>query len=542
MQAVPPPSPRPTPPPPPPPPSREDRDRGAAAERAAPGGLPGGWTPRFRCPAGGGGGGGGGGGLGLGERAGRRRRPVRSRRAFSVPLGDSRAGSDCTRGPWPVAGDKLRRMHGQGPENWRAPCPGGGFGAGARLCVSVAPEIRMWILTLKLVLLGGAPGSGSERLAAPSVLTDPHSAQLGRPGARFGRRPKMSSPQEQGFRLLTEYTNGFMLSQVLFAACELGVFDLLSEAPEPLGSAAVAVRLGTSSHGTQLLLDTCVSLKLLQVETSRGKALYQNTELSSTYLVRASPKYQGNMLLYLARTTYLCWGHLAQAVRDGKNRYQEAFGVPSDELFTAIYRSEGERVQFMRGLQDVWSVSGRAVLQAFDLSPFRLICDVGGCSGALAKEYTALYPGCRVTVFDTPDVVRAAKEHFPFLEDDRIRFWEGDFFEDPLPEAELYILARVLHDWSDGRCARLLARIRRACKPGGAVLVIESLLDADGRGPLTTQLYSLNMLVQTEGRERTPAQYLALLGPAGFRDVQYRRTGGLYDAILGRTGLPAGCS
>uniref|UniRef100_A0A8C9J7Y3 Acetylserotonin O-methyltransferase n=1 Tax=Panthera tigris altaica TaxID=74533 RepID=A0A8C9J7Y3_PANTA len=257
----------------------------------------------------------------------------------------------------------------------------------------------------------------------------------------------MSSPQEQGFRLLTEYTNGFMLSQVLFAACELGVFDLLSEALEPLGSAAVAVRLGTSSHGTQLLLDTCVSLKLLQVETSRGKALYQNTELSSTYLVRASPKYQGNMLLYLARTTYLCWGHLAQAVRDGKNRYQEAFGVPSDELFTAIY----------------------------------------------------------------------------------------DFFEDPLPEAELYILARVLHDWSDGRCARLLARIRRACKPGGAVLVIESLLDADGRGPLTTQLYSLNMLVQTEGRERTPAQYLALLGPAGFRDVQYRRTGGLYDAILGRT-------
>lgn len=28
-------------------------------------------------------------------------------------------------------------------------------GAGARLCVSVAPEIRMWILTLKLVVLGG---------------------------------------------------------------------------------------------------------------------------------------------------------------------------------------------------------------------------------------------------------------------------------------------------------------------------------------------------------------------------------------------------
>lgn len=70
--------------------------------------------------------------------------------------------------------------------------------------------------------------------------------------------------------------------------------------------------------------------------------------------------------------------------------------------------------------------------------------------------------------------------------------------------------------------------------PGGGVLVIESLLDADGRGPLTTQLYSLNMLVQTEGRERTPAQYLGLLAAAGFQDFQCRRTGGIYDAILAR--------
>ncbi|XP_025713758.1 acetylserotonin O-methyltransferase isoform X2 [Callorhinus ursinus] len=297
----------------------------------------------------------------------------------------------------------------------------------------------------------------------------------------------MTSPEEQAYHLLTEYSNGFMVSQVLFAACELGVFDLLAEAPEPLGAAAVAARLGTSSCGTELLLDTCVSLKLLQVQTRRGKALYQNTELSSTYLVRASLKCQANMLRYLARTTYLCWGHVAQAVRDGKNQYQEAFGVPSDELFTAIYRSEGERLQVMRGLQDVWSISGRHVLAAFDLSPFPLICDIG-----------------------------------------------GDFFKDPLPEADLYILARVLHDWTDARCSHLLARIHRACKPGGGILVIESLLDADGRGPLTTQLYSLNMLVQTEGRERTPAQYLALLAPAGFQDFQCRRTGGIYDAILAR--------
>lgn len=42
----------------------------------------------------------------------------------------------------------------------------------------------------------------------------------------------------------------------------------------------------------------------------------------------------------------------------------------------------------------------------------------------------------------------------------------GDFFKDPLPEADLYILARVLHDWTDAKCCHLLQRLYRACRTG----------------------------------------------------------------------------
>lgn len=68
---------------------------------------------------------------------------------------------------------------------------------------------------------------------------------------------------------------------------------------------------------------------------------------------------------------------------------------------------------------------------------------------------------------------------------------------------------------------------------GGAVLLVEALLYEDGSGPLTVQLYSLNMLVQTEGRERTAAQYATLLTAAGFSNIQHRLTGKIYDAVLG---------
>ncbi|XP_005406573.1 PREDICTED: acetylserotonin O-methyltransferase [Chinchilla lanigera] len=378
----------------------------------------------------------------------------------------------------------------------------------------------------------------------------------------------MGSAEDRAYQALCDCAHGFMVSQVVFAACELGVFDVLAEAPGPLDVGAVVMRLGTSSHGTELLLDACVSLKLLTLETRSGKAFYSNTELASTYLSSPSPKSQRHMLLYMARTTYRCWGHLAEAVREGKNQYQKAFGVPSHDLFTAIYRSEGEQLQFMRGLQEVWSISGRSVMTAFDLSPFPLICDLGGerltlmselwrrasprllrvhavCplvggSGALAKECISVYPDAKVTVFDIPDVVRVAKTHFDFPEEGRISFQEGDFFQDRLPEADLYILARVLHDWADAKCLALLARIHRVCRPGGGVLVVESVLDEDRRGPRTTLLFSLNMLLQTEGRERTPGQYHTLLAAAGFGDFRLRRTGSVYDAMLARKLLPLG--
>lgn len=69
---------------------------------------------------------------------------------------------------------------------------------------------------------------------------------------------------------------------------------------------------------------------------------------------------------------------------------------------------------------------------------------------------------------------------------------------------------------------------------GGGVLLVETLLNEDKSGPLESQLYSLNMLVQTEGKERTSSEYSTLLAAAGFKEIRIKKTGKLYDAILGR--------
>uniref|UniRef100_A0A668AP92 Acetylserotonin O-methyltransferase n=1 Tax=Myripristis murdjan TaxID=586833 RepID=A0A668AP92_9TELE len=329
----------------------------------------------------------------------------------------------------------------------------------------------------------------------------------------------------------------FIISEfsTVFTACELGVFDVLHGAQRPLSAEQLSRQLEASVDGTERLLAACSGLQLLHTHRQEdGTVLYSNTEQASTYLTRSSPLSLCQSIQYYSRTIYLCWHHLTDAVREGRNQYEKAFGVSSQDLFEALYRSDEEMVKFMQLMNSVWNICGRDVVTAFDLSPFKVIYDLGGCSGALAKHCTSAYPECTVTIFDLPKVVQTSREHFVTAAEQRISFHEGDFFKDHLPEADLYILARILHDWTDERCIELLTRVYHACKPGGAVLVVEALLHEDGSGPLTVQFYSLNMLVQTEGRERTAAQYAALLAAAGFTDVQERRTGKIYDAVLGR--------
>ncbi|XP_053167024.1 acetylserotonin O-methyltransferase isoform X2 [Hemicordylus capensis] len=282
------------------------------------------------------------------------------------------------------------------------------------------------------------------------------------------------------------------------------------------------------------LLDACVGLKLLRVEVKEEGAFYGNTEISNLYLAKTSPKTQHHNLMYYSKTIYLCWHYLTDAVREGKNQYERAFGISSKDVFEALYRSEEEMIKFMYGLNEIWSICGRDVIAAFDLSSFTVIYDLGGGAGALAQECVSMYPSCTVTIFDLPKVIQTAKKYFVSSEEHRITFYEGDFFKDPVPAADLYILARILHDWADEKCVQLLTKVQKACRPGGGVLLIETLLNEDKSGPLESQLYSINMLVQTEGKERTPAEYSKLLTAAGFKEIGFKKTGKLYDAILGR--------
>ena len=323
-----------------------------------------------------------------------------------------------------------------------------------------------------------------------------------------------------------ELLEAFRRSKTLFVAASLGIFDRLAEGPRD--AATLASALGTNSEALARLLNGCVGLGLLKKD---GTA-YSNTPLADTYLRRSSPHTLVGYVLYSNRALYQLWGNLEDAVREGTHRWAQTFG-PEASLFDYYFKTEEAKRDFLMGMHGFGQLSSPRVVAAFDLSRFRRLVDLGGATGHLALAACEKYAGLRAAVFDLPSVVRVTRDYIERAGlAARVEAIPGDFFNDPLPDADLYALGRILHDWSEEKIRRLLRKISEQLPRGGALLVAERILEEDQSGPVPALMQSLNMLVCTEGRERTLSEYTALLREAGFSDVQGRKTGAPLDAIL----------
>ncbi|XP_029385761.1 putative bifunctional dTTP/UTP pyrophosphatase/methyltransferase protein isoform X3 [Echeneis naucrates] len=336
--------------------------------------------------------------------------------------------------------------------------------------------------------------------------------------------------KKEDLEQITELMDGFKASKALFTASELCIFDLLQSRPG-LDAAQVAKEIKASVKGTERLLEACVSLGLLKSKDGmHHNPLYENADLAVRFLRSDAPFSLRGYIQHCNSTVWPLFSHLESAVREGTNQRERAFGKKSDDVFQdTYYNSQEVKLRFMKAMHSIAKVTGKAVATAFDLSNFKTACDLGGCTGALAYELTKAHPGLSVTVFDLPAVVEMSEHFYPQQKDNRVSFVAGDFFQDELPKADLYILARVLHDWPDEKVHILLTEIADAAAPGCAVLIAETMLD--GQTPYSA-LQSLNMLVQTEGRERTASKYAEMLRKHRFGKTHVVHTKNFLDAVI----------
>lgn len=319
----------------------------------------------------------------------------------------------------------------------------------------------------------------------------------------------------------------FRSSKVLFVAVSLSIFDFLERAPASAKS--LASELGCQPEPLERLLDASVGLGLLH--KLDGK--YRNHAVASTYLCRANPNTLVGYILYSDKALFPLWAHLENAIREGGPQWEQAFHQEGS-IFDHFFRTDEAMQTFLSGMHGFGLLSSPQVVSAFDLSPFKKLIDLGGGTGHLAIAACERYPRLSAILFDLPRVIDMVRHQISLSSvASRIELLKGDFFcYEQIPQADLFGLSRILHDWPDEKVSALLQAIYERLAPGGGILLSEKLLNNDKTGPIHAQLQSVNMLVCTEGKERTLAEFRALLESAGFTEVRGHITGAPLDAIF----------
>lgn len=307
---------------------------------------------------------------------------------------------------------------------------------------------------------------------------------------------------DSGAHTIQQVATGLYRTQALYVVTKLGVADLLSRGTQ----SAEALALQVQVHPDRLnrVLRYLCSLGVFeQVEDG----LYANNA-ASLHLKANEQGSMGDLALLFGEEFYRAWGSLLEAVRTGRDAFGIEFGC---SLFEYLEDNQPRARAFDRAMAG-GSTFFDAVPEVYDFSPFQSVVDVGGGNGAALIPLLAQYPRLKGVLFDAASVLEAAARDLDRRGlAERCELVPGDFFVSVPRGGAVYMLSRVLHDWTDEQCLRILRNCREAIVPDGKLMVLERLVP----GPLALGA-DLNMLAVTQGRERSREEMDALMRNSGF--------------------------
>lgn len=292
---------------------------------------------------------------------------------------------------------------------------------------------------------------------------------------------------------------GFTGARVLLTANNLGIFEHLKK---PCSASKLSGLLGTDLRATEIVLDALSGIGLAK-KSRNGK--YLNTQVTRRYLIRSSPRYQGDIIRH-ASSMWENFSLLDTVLRTGH---------PSRESS----RTHDQHEAFIMGMHNLSLLRAGALARAIGLKRVKTMLDLGGGPGTHAIEMAK--KGIKATIFDLPDTIVIARKVARREKVRGIRFIAGDFQIDDIGSGyDLILVSQIVHAFSEEENRALLHKCREALRPGGRVAVHEFPIDESRTSPVHSALFSVNMLVSTEhGRCYAPREMKEWLWDTGFHDV-----------------------
>jgi hypothetical protein len=299
-----------------------------------------------------------------------------------------------------------------------------------------------------------------------------------------------TSPVER-LRALSDFGAPWSIS----IAATLRLSDHIEQGASTVGELAECA--GASPDTLRRLMRLLVAIGVF-AEPEPGR--YSNTELSTLLLDRHG--WRPWLDLDGAPGIWAeSWTRLLEAVRTGSGGRDSAW-------YHSEIAASGRGAHYDSLMASQVQANAERLAETFDWSTVGHVVDVGGGTGQMLRTLLDAHPHLTGTVFDLAQVSPADLG-------ERGSFVAGNYFADPLPTADTYVLSQILHSWGeDERATEILRRCSAARTEGGRILIVEG--DSTDEPTATAASFDLFMLACTSGRRRNVAELEQLAAPVGL--------------------------
>lgn len=314
---------------------------------------------------------------------------------------------------------------------------------------------------------------------------------------------------------ILQTATAFWASKVLLTAVGLDLFSILGDSSKK--ASELGDILGLHMRGTYDFFDALVALHLLARDGDGPEGRYRNTPETAAFLVKHSPTYIGGLPEMLNARLFGFWNHLEEALKTGKP--QNEIKLTGTPMFAEVYSDSARLGEFLRAMSGLQAGNFSLLAEKFNFSRYRTVTDVGGSLALLSRLLAARHPHLHLQSFDLPPVGPHAQKAI----DDaglskRIKVVSGDFFTDPIPQADVVTMGNILHDWNAEKKLHLIQKAYDALPDGGAFIAIENIIDDARRENAFGLLMSLNMLIEFgDAADYTGADFRQWCEAAGFK-------------------------
>jgi precorrin-6B methylase 2 len=325
---------------------------------------------------------------------------------------------------------------------------------------------------------------------------------------------------------------GFWASKTLLTAVNLKLFTHLAKGE--LSGREIQNRLDLHDRSLYDFLDTLVALGFLNRSGIKDDAVYSNSEDADLFLDQNKLTYIGGILEMSNNRLYKFWDDLEEGLKTGKPQNESKHGDKS--LFEAIYSNEASLREFLHAMGGAQAGNFDHFARNFDFSSFNTHCDIGGAGGNLCVHIAKNNPHISSTCYDLPQVVPIAQDNIEKLGlSDRINAVSGDFFQEELPNADLITMCNVLHDWGTEDKKMLISKAYSSLPDGGALVIIENIIDDERRQNAFGLMMSLNMLIETDdGFDFSLSDFKQWASDIGFTAIGQMPLTGPSSALVAR--------